>query len=100
MTKKDLDRAFNRGLVIVLKTVGEGQRFLKEIKSFGGKWLNGDEIEYNEEKLDSTEELNQIVHVDKKYLLSFVSGMCYHYGAYPTVEYSKFKHDSHVIDIE
>lgn len=94
MEKKDLDRALNRGIAVTFKTISERHAFLKEIKSFGGKWLNGKEI--SEEDFDNSA---FPLHVDKDYLIGKISGMCFHYGAYPCVQYKKFRTDKGVIDV-
>ena len=52
MTKEQLDFAMN-SIVVLCETEGEVQQFLKDMKEMGGKWINGEEISYNEKLLYS-----------------------------------------------
>ena len=101
MTKQDLDRVFNRGIVVTFNNRGEENSFLKEVKELGGKWFNGKEIKYNENALNSkAQPIAHKIAIDRNYQIGYVSAMCYHFGAYPTVQYHKFKTDKCTIDLK
>ena len=99
MTGKELERALNRGIVVRCETAGEFVSLLKAVKECGGSWLNGNEIVYNEQQLTSTEPLPTRLHISRDYKIGYVMGICFHYGAYPTVDFRKFKTDRAVIDV-
>ena len=97
MEKKDLDRALNRGILVMFNTAKEKRKFLRKIKSFGGKWFNGEEI--TEADYKCSNKTASPILVDKDYLIGKVSAMCMHFGAFPTVWYKKFASDKFVIDV-
>ena len=100
MEKKQLDRALNGGIVVHCDTVGEYTNLLKLIKDCGGKWINGDKIVYNESDLTSKKQNVHVLHIDKDYTISYISGMCLHFGAFPVVDYKKFATDKAVLRID
>ena len=100
MTGKELEKVLNRGIVVRCETAGEFVSLLKAVKECGGSWLSGTEIVYNEQQLTSTEPLPTRLHISRDYTISYVSGICYHYGAFPTVDFCKFKTDRAVIYVE
>ncbi len=99
MKKKDLQRAFNRRIVITFKAEGEILSFLKEIKSLGGKWFNGKKINVNEKWSNEFGLITDKLCVDKDFCISKISAMCYHFGAYPTIPYHKFATDKGTVDV-
>ena len=100
MEKKQLDRALNGGIAVNCDTVGEYTNLLKLIKDFGGKWINGDKIVYNESDLTSKKQNVHVLYIDKDYTISYISGMCLHFGAFPRVDYKKFATDKAVLCID
>lgn len=78
----------NGGVVLLFDNKTDFICFLKEIKSFGGKWQNGDEIEIPKE---ADVQSYFRVHIDKYYNIALVSGICYHYSTYPLISCSKIK---------
>ena len=97
MTGKELEKVLNRGIVVRCETAGEFVALLKAVKECGGRWISGNEIVYDEQQLTSTEPLLTRVSISRDYTIGYVSGICFHYGAYPTVDFCKFKTDSAVI---
>jgi hypothetical protein len=100
MEKKQLDRALNGGIAVNCDTVGEYTNLLKLIKDCGGKWINGDKIVYNESDLTSKKQNVHVLYIDKDYTISYISGMCLHFGAFPVVHYKKFATDKAVLRID
>ena len=88
MNKQKLNELVNGGVVLLFDNKTDFICFLKEIKSFGGKWQNGNEIEIPKE---ADVQSYFRVHIDKDYKISFVSGICYDYSAYPSISYAKIK---------
>jgi len=89
MDQKLLNDALTRGILVTFKTVGERERFFKELKSFGGRWINGLPLTFNEKLLNSSKKNIACVHVDKNYVVANVSGMCLHFGAYASIPYTQ-----------
>lgn len=90
MTKEQLDFAMN-SIIVLCETEGEVQQFFKDMKEMGGKWINGEEISYNEKLLASTKKVYVILRVRKSYLVSFVSHQIYCYTCYGEIKYRRFK---------
>ncbi len=88
MNKQKLNELVNGGVVLLFDNKTDFICFLKEIKSFGGKWQNGEEIEIPK-KADVQSYFR--VHIDKYYNIALVSGICYHYSAYLSISYAKIK---------
>ena len=99
MDKNQLDRALNGGIVVHCDTVGEYTNLLKLIKDCGGKWINGYKIVYNESDLTSKKQNLHHLHINRDYVIGYVSGMCLHFGAFPRVDYKKFATDKAVLRI-
>lgn len=88
MRNQKLSNLVSEGVVVLFENKTDFICFLKEIKSFGGKWQNGDEIEIPKE---ADVQSYFRVHIDKYCNIALVSGICYNYSTYPSIRYSKIK---------
>ena len=88
MRNQKLSNLVSDGVVVLFDNKTDFILFLKEIKSFGGKWQNGEEIEIPKQ----TDVHSYFrVHIDQYYNIALVSGICYHYSTYPSISYAKIK---------
>ncbi len=88
MKKEQLVKALS-GIVVTFQNDFEVLSFLGEIKRFGGKWIDGQEICLEKEWFNKNKPIFRL-HVDKKLVISKVCNTCFVLGAYPTIEYGKF----------
>lgn len=88
MKNQNLSNLTSAGVVVLIDNKTDFICFLKEIKFLGGKWQNGEDIIIPEE---ADVQSYFRVHIDKYYNIAFVSGICYHYSAYPSINYAKIK---------
>lgn len=61
---------------------------MKEIQFYSGKWLNGEDIVIP--KVEDVQFYFRVC-VEKDYKISFVSGICFHGSALPSINYSEMK---------
>ncbi|MCH5142271.1 MAG: hypothetical protein J1G07_00950 [Clostridiales bacterium] len=88
MNNQKLSNLVCDGVVILFDNKTDFICFLKEIKPFGGKWQNGEDIVIPEE---ADVQSYFRVYINRYYNVAFVSGICYHYSTYPSISYAKIK---------
>lgn len=91
MTKRELDTAFNNGITVTFQTEGELNSFLRDMKEIGGTWVNGKEIIYDVNLLNSKKKSpTWWLTVSRDYRIAHLMAMLFCNFPFPSVPYSKF----------